>query len=98
MSILDTLKIEYPGDEAWQRYASVFRPVVTKHEANIVHLIIPEDESLAETLVGLFGQLEAAAWVERPNDALDGLSPRQVLASVEGGDRIVRHAVMRIPL
>jgi uncharacterized protein (DUF2384 family) len=95
---LATLRAEHPGDAAWERYVAVLGQAVTPDDARMVRRLVPEDEGLAETLVGVFGRAEALAWMKRPNDALDGFSPRRVIALADDGIRIVRHVVMRMPI
>ncbi|MEG3087217.1 hypothetical protein [Sphingomonas sp. PB4P5] len=82
---LATLRADYPRDAAWERYAAVLRPAMTPDNARLVRRRVPEDEGLAETLVGVLGQAAALAWMERANDALDGFSPRQVMALGDDG-------------
>lgn len=98
MPTLDVLRDEYPGDDAWYKYAAVFRPSTIDADGKAVVQMVPQDESLAEALIGLFGPKEAAHWLRKPNDVLDGRSPNDVIMTFHDGYRIVRHAIMRIPI
>jgi len=85
----ETLRREYPGDEAWAGFVAAFRPEATDHRYAQASAPIP-----AETLVAILGYDAALDWV----DALDGRSPAEVIADDPDGIRIVRHVLMRLPI
>jgi hypothetical protein len=89
----ETLRREYPGDEAWAGFVAAFRPEATDHRHAQASAPIP-----AETLVAILGYDAALDWVDRPIDALDGRSPAEVIADDPDGIRIVRHVLMRLPI
>lgn len=98
MSALETLRFEYPGDDAWAAYAAVFAPPADAIDPDMARMLVPQDEELASTLIGIMGRAEASAWIDRSIPALDAMSPAQVIATLPGGCRIVRHLVMRMPV
>ena len=90
-SSLDILRDEYPGDEAWTDFAACYRPADDEPTLDL------KDASLAATLVGRMGYEQAAVWLDSPVPALDGMTPRAVIASFADGNQILRHVVMRMP-
>ena len=94
----ETLRREYPGDEAWAGFVAAFRPEATNHRHAQASIPIPADTDMAETLVAILGYDAALEWVDRPIDALDGRSPAEVIADDPDGIRIVRHVLMRLPI
>lgn len=98
MSSIETLLDEYPGDEAWVNFAAVFKPDFADDRPILLRALIPDDPELADTVVGIFGEDEANAWINRPIGVLDGQSPAHILSTHPDGCRIVRHALMRMPV
>lgn len=98
MAKLDVLLAEYPGDDAWAAFAAIFRPDLGGTERHALRALSPHDGDISETVAGIFGQEATAEWLEQPIPALDGQSPVGVIASRPDGYKIVRHALMRMPV
>ncbi len=93
-----TLRREYPGDEAWAGFVAAFKGASTGHRRAQASALIPADADMGETLVAIMGHGRALDWVDRPIDALGGRSPADVIADDPDGIRIVRHVLMRLPI
>ncbi|MHA6769427.1 hypothetical protein [Sphingobium ummariense] len=75
------LVASYPGDQAWSQFARAYQAL---------------DESLDSVAAARLGD-GSTRWMEAPIPALEGLSPRQVLAAKPSGELAVRTVIMRMP-
>jgi hypothetical protein len=94
----ETLRREYPGDEAWASFVAAFKPASAEYRRAQASALIPADVEMAETLIAILGHDPALDWIDRPIDTLDGRSPADVMANDPDGIRIVRHVLMRLPI
>ena len=93
MDKLKTLELEYPGDEAW----SVFVEAHKNHNNRAFSEYV-ESLELQTVLESILGDSEAVSgWTIKPNAALGGKSPEQVLNSKLHGKHIIRSLIMRLP-
>ena len=97
MTALQTLKDEYPGDFAWQRYVAA---------CSTEWKTVPDqgkfigkfgDYEIAVVLSSLLGE-RSLAWFDRPIEALENLSPADVLKNDQDGKIILRSLIMRVPV
>ena len=96
MSVLDVLRDEYPGDDAWRKFVDVFRSDWTRREDKEFYISKFGDEEIAIVLSASLG-LDAINWSDRPIGALGKRAPINVLTSDPSGTRIIRTLLMRMP-
>lgn len=93
--ILQILRDEYPGEEAWKNYVDAFREEWDARQDQALLLAkFPED--LAIPLAWHFGD-RAWDWYTHAIPALGNRTPRSVHRGADG-DVILRSAIMRIPV
>jgi uncharacterized protein (DUF2384 family) len=78
---VDLLIVEYPGDDAWDRF-------VTATDA-----ADDEIDSVARVMLGT----DAQQWLQTPLGALDGRSPSDVSVAEAQGRTAIRSLMMRLP-
>jgi len=94
-TILEILRDEYPGDEAWKNYVDCFRPDwEARQDQAQLREKLPED--LAIVLSWHFGD-RAWRWYTQPVPALGGKTPQSV-HSGPSGETTLRNCIMRIPV
>lgn len=81
MKSVDLLIVEYPGDDAWSRFATA------------TGAADEEVDSVARALLGT----AAHQWLQTPLGALDGHSPSDVIVAESQGQRAIRSLMMRMP-
>jgi len=94
-TMLEILRDEYPGDEAWKKYVDCFRPDwEARQDQAQLREKLPED--LAIVLSWHFGD---RAWRRhtQPVPTLGGKTPQSV-HSGPSGETILRTCIMRIPV
>jgi len=96
MNAVDTLKIEYPGNDAWEKFVSVFRPAWTQWQDKEKYLRIMHDEELAIVLTATIGA-RCTTWFVSACGALDKRSPEEVLIYEGDGINVIRTLLMRMP-
>ena len=97
MTALQILKDEYPGDAAWQNYVAAFsiKWKTISDQKKFVDKF--GDYEISVVLSSLLGE-RSLAWFDRPINALENLSPADVLKNIQGGKVIVRSLIMRLPV
>ena len=98
MGSLQVLLDEYSGDDDWADFASYYKLRLDDKSRQAARLLLPEDEDLAETVAGMLGLENLPEWLEYRSGVLEGNLPREVIASGPDGYKIVRHAIMRMPV
>ena len=94
MASLDALQNEYPGDDAWTRFAASLRPFSdTLITARLVPMV--GDEQLASVLSAQVG--DGVRWLSAALPALDGKTPALVLHEHPLGLKILKTLMMRMP-
>ena len=97
MTVLRTLKDEYPGDAAWQNYVAAFSIGWKAISDQKKFTDKFGDYEISMVLSSLLGE-RSLAWFDRPIGALDNLSPADVLMNNQDGKVIVRSLIMRLPV
>ncbi|WAS96094.1 hypothetical protein [Nannocystis punicea] len=84
------------GDEAWERFAALFRGQTALHAAGeALKRQLGGDEALANVILASVGDA-ALGWIGQRNPALSGLSPCECLASEKTLKRL-REMLLRFP-
>lgn len=96
MNAVTFLRDEYPGDDAWGRFLSVFRPAWELCQDKGRYLAKIQDNELAIVLFASMGD-HAISWFDRQCGALDNRTPSDVLRSEGLGINILRTLLMRMP-
>lgn len=96
MSAIDVLRNEYPGDEAWAKFVTVFRPAWDLWQDKKLHSSILGDEEIAIVLTASMG-VQAVDWFSRPIGALGKKAPGDILKNEPMGLNIIRTLLMRMP-
>lgn len=97
MSVIYILRKEYPGDEAWKKFVSIFRPSWNSCGDKTTYLQALKNEELAVVLFATMGA-RSLDWFCTPVRALDNKSPEHVLSAEHEGLKILRSCIMRMPL
>lgn len=96
MNAISVLKNEYPGDDSWFNYVSVF----SKNWNNYLHesqdLSLLADKQLAAIISTKMGK-NANIWFFSPCPALESRTPKEVLENEPSGNLILRTLLMRMP-
>jgi hypothetical protein len=96
MSTIDVLRDEYPGDDAWHRFVSVFRPAWEKLTDKDHYRSKFIDEEISIVLAVTMGG-RADEWFNKPIGALGKRAPLDVMKSEPSGAKIIRSLLMRMP-
>lgn len=97
MNSIEILKIEYPGDKAWESYLSAFADRLIDDGEWIKHLpAIPDKQFAAILAVKLGG--DTTRWFSSPCPALEGRTPKDVFENESMGGRVLRTLLMRMPV
>jgi uncharacterized protein (DUF2384 family) len=96
MSVINILRDEYPGDDAWKRFVAVFRPVWEKSQGKEFDISRFGDEGVAIVLRVSMGD-SASDWFNRPCGSLGKRAPVDVMASESLGVNVIRTLLMRMP-
>jgi hypothetical protein len=96
MNVIDVLRTEYPGDEAWQRFVEVFRPAWEGWQEKSLYSKELGDEEIAMVLTTSMGY-RSQDWFNQSCKALGGRVPSDVLLNEPLGKQIVRTLLMRMP-
>lgn len=97
MNAIEILKIEYPGDEAWENYLSVFVDSWGAHDERNLCLPAISDKKFAAILAVKLGE-NATSWFSSPCSALEGRTPKDVFENEPMGGRVLRALLMRMPI
>jgi hypothetical protein len=96
MNVIDVLRNEYPGDDAWRAFVDVFRsPWADWQEKNLYSKELG-DEEIAMVLATSMGA-RSKDWFNQPCKALGGRVPSDVFENEPLGKIIIRNLVMRMP-
>ncbi|QGZ42382.1 hypothetical protein IP92_04117 [Pseudoduganella flava] len=96
MDAIKVLRNEYPGVQAWRRFAEVFLPDWEQWPEKQLAQSRLVDAEIAAVLTSYMGT-GAYAWFEKPIGALDMRSARDVLNNETDGLDIIRSLLMRMP-
>jgi hypothetical protein len=87
---------EFPGDQAWDVFASAVQQECTD-KVEVGHLVQElADDKIATTLVSTLGG-NARVWLDTPCKALDNLRPIDVFRHAITGPQIIKALLMRMP-
>lgn len=93
---LAILEREYPGEAAWENFASAIRSMQNSNGRRVVHPLESCDEQMALVMNAIMGD-HASSWMTSPCKALEMRTPLEVLQTERAGVQIVRHLLMRMP-
>lgn len=96
MIAIDVLRDEYPGDDAWRQFVSVFRQAWSLWEDKDSYSSTLGDQEIAIVLTTSMGAL-ALDWFTKPCGALGKRAPIDVLKNEPYGINIIRTLLMRMP-
>ena len=96
MDAVQVLKDEYPGDAAWERFASTFRLCWERRADKGFYLEQLKDEEIAQVLSQEMGS-RAISWFSSEIKALGGRTPEDVLLNEKSGLAVIRTLLMRMP-
>ena len=96
MSTIDVLRDEYPGDDAWQKFVSVFRPDWERLTDKELYRSKFGDDEIAIVLAVTMGS-RADEWFNKPIGALGKRAPFDVMKNEPSGTKIMRSLLMRMP-
>jgi hypothetical protein len=97
MDAISILKNEYPGDEAWVNYLSVFADNLDAQDDKSQYLAVIPDKQLAAILAVKMGK-NATIWFSSPCPALEKRTPKDVFENEPMGGRVLRTLLMRMPI
>ena len=93
MSVLEILRSEYPGHEAWEKFCLAVSGV---HFPDMLEVTVDRDIfAVATRKIGSADK--ACEWLQKEIPALDGKTVNQVFEFEHNGREIVRSLLMRLP-
>ena len=97
MSAIDILIDEFPGENTWLKFLSVFNTSWADFKDNEKFAKQIGNEEIAVVLHAKMGTA-AIQWMQQPIGALDRQSARQVLTTHPLGEMAIKSLIMRMPV